>query len=45
MAKIDGIILRTIYEIILEFTLNAKSFNEHGPAKKKILRTLTNGEL
>jgi hypothetical protein len=43
MAEADGITLRTTYGIILEFTLNIKSLNEHGPAKKEryFVRLLT----
>jgi hypothetical protein len=35
MAEAGGITLRTIYGIMLEFTLNIKSLNEHGPVKKE----------
>jgi hypothetical protein len=34
MAEAGGIALRAIYGIMLEFILNIKLFNEHGPAKR-----------
>jgi hypothetical protein len=35
MAETNNITLRAIYGIIFKSILNAKSFNEHGPIKKK----------
>jgi hypothetical protein len=34
MAEAGGIALRAIYGIMLEFILNVKSLNKHGPAKR-----------
>jgi hypothetical protein len=35
MAETGDITLKTIYGIMFKSTLNTKSLNEHGPAKKE----------